>query len=114
MKTKNLACLYIILLCTLLVSCAAPEVLDGTVWERNLMGQGARLEFGPDTAECTLLMAGADDIDYGSFSYDYADGEIYFYYQGSTSVISSGTVTGTTMELESGSGGLWGKFTRKK
>jgi len=113
MRKKIMVCLsgYLVFF---LFSCSTPSVLDGTVWERNLMGQGARLEFSAETAVCTLLMAGADDIDYGSFSYDYADGIISFYYRDSTSIISSGTVKGTVMELESGSGGLWGKFTRKK
>jgi hypothetical protein len=97
------------------VSCSMspPDTMDGTTWERSVMGQGARLEFNTSTAALTLLMAGADDIDGGSYAYDYKSGNIVFYYPGSKNVYSTGTVKGTVMDLESGQGGLWGKFNRK-
>jgi hypothetical protein len=104
-----LAALVISMSCSM----SPPETMDGTIWERSILGQGARLEFATKTATLTLLMAGADDIDGGSYAYDYDGGNIVFYYPGGTSVYSTGTVKGTVMELESNGGGLWGKFYRK-
>lgn len=90
-----------------------PVSLEGTTWERNVFGQGARLEFGTDLAEVTILMALADDLYDGAYPYDYADGEIVFYYPGGNQVCSSGTVEGNVMTLDDGAGSLWGEFRRR-
>lgn len=98
----------------LLAACSLspPESMAGTRWERASFGQGSRLDFDATTANLTLLMAGADDIDGGSFVYEYEDGSIVFYEPGRADVYSAGSVKGGVMKLE-GDGGIWGNFYRK-
>lgn len=68
---------------------------------------------GLDTAAVTILMAGADDIFDATYAYAYEDGNVEFLYPGGSEVCSSGRIKGKAMELEDGTGSLWGSFYRK-